>query len=214
MNNRIKADRITSVLMNNWLRVLAFLIIIISLTGMCSDDIDPLDNNINRSKEIVDHVIVVDSTLNGFRVVYATTNSVSPERFAEIKSRPHIQKTFNRLKTEAPIHFGSLLDIDIYDFTEYALKFEIDPEIQIHNIFVEGKNKCELYIGPNQIIENPALFFNAGTEQGAQYISHDDIYFRRRKEDRIYRYWKCYGIHAMSYIDERYSHFSEDERVW
>ncbi|NDW08747.1 hypothetical protein D0T56_03640 [Dysgonomonas sp. 520] len=201
--------------MSNWLWVVIILVIIIGIVKACvGSDIDPMDNSIVKSREIVEHVIVTDSTYNGFRVVYATKNSVTQERLAEIKSRKNIRDAFGRLKNDAPIHFGSLLETDIYDFAEFAIRYDVDPDIHLHNIFIEGKDKCDLYIGPNPRIENPAVFFNAGTEQGAQYISHEDIYCRRRKEDRIYRYWKCYGIHTTSSVDERYSHFSEDERVW
>ena len=213
-NKASKADITSSILIANWLKVIIFIVVIIgSIRSYVGNDIDPLDNSINKSREIVEHVIVTDSTYNGFRVVYATKNSVSPERFSEIKSRTHIRDSFEKLKAEAPIHFGSLLKTDIYDFAEFALKYETDPDIELHNIFVEGRDKCNLYIGSNPKITNPARFFNAGTEQGAQYISRDDIYYRRRKEERIYRYWKCYGIHATSLTDERYSHFSEEERL-
>ena len=216
MNNKAnKADIIASILMSNWIWVIIILIVIIGLIKSCiGDDIDPLDDSVNKSREVVEHVIVTDSTHNGFRVVYATKNSVTPERFAEIKSRAHIKSSFDKLKTEARLHFGSLLDVDIYDFADFTFKYEVDPDIELHNIFIEGVDKCNLYIGPNPKIINNARFFNAGTEQGAQYLSHDDIYYRRRKEDRVYRYWKCYGIHATSSTDERYSHFSEDERLW
>ncbi|MDR1716074.1 MAG: hypothetical protein LBS20_09520 [Prevotella sp.] len=216
MNNKInKADLISAVLMANWLRVIMVLAIIIGIIETCIvDDVDPIDNSINKDREVVENVIVTDSTHNGFRVVYATKNKVTRERLEEIKSRPHIQDAFKRLKKDAPVHFGSLLTTDIYDFAEFAIHYDIDPDIHIHNIFVEGYEKCKLYIGHNPGIENPAVFFNTGTEQGAQYISHKDIYYRRRKEERIYRYWKCYGIHATSCDDERYSHFSESERIW
>ena len=215
MNSKIdKANLIASILIANWLWVVIILVVIIGIIKSCiGDDIDPMDNSIVKSREVVEHVIVTDSTYNGFRVVYATKNSVTQERLTEIKSRAHIRDAFERLKNEAPVHFGSLLETDIYDFAEFAIGYDVDPDIHLHNIFIEGYEKCKLYIGPNPRIENPAVFFNAGTEQGAQYIGHKDIYFRRRKEDRIYRYWKCYGIHATSSEDERYSHFSEDERV-
>jgi hypothetical protein len=132
----------------------------------------------------------------------------------EIQHRPHIVSAFKRLQTDAPVHFGgSLLYTDIYDFADFAIKYDPDPDIELHNIFVAGNEKSKRYIGPNPKIPNSAQYFNFGTEQGVQYIRHDDIYFRRRKSEQIYRYWKCYGIHSISSTDECYSHFSEEERL-
>jgi hypothetical protein len=89
-----------------------------------------------------------------------------------------------------------------------------DPDIKLHNIFVAGHKKSLLYIGKNPNIDNPAQYFDARTEQGIQYLTHDDIYYRRRRDLRIYRYWKCYGNSQTSKTDERFSHFSEEERIW
>ena len=209
-----KADMIAYILMTNWLWVVIFLAIIVGMVKACvGDDIDPMDNSINTSREVVEHVIVTDSTYNGFRVVYATKNSVTPERFAEIKSRAHIQASFEKLKREAPRHFGGLLETDIYDFAIFAKEYDVDQDIKIHNIFVEGRAKKNLYIGPNPMIEKPALYIDENTDQGVQYLKCDDIYYMGDTTNRIYRYWKCQGIHAMSFTDERYSHFSEDNRI-
>ena len=68
--------------------ILVFLVIVIGLFRMCiPDKTDPMDNSINKSSEIVAHVMVRDSTNNGFRVVYATAEPVTDERFAEICTR-------------------------------------------------------------------------------------------------------------------------------
>jgi hypothetical protein len=191
------------------------LIVFIAIIKSCvEDEIDPIDDSIINSREVVEHLNVVDSTDNGFRVVYATKHNVTKKRLEEIQSRPHIKETFQRLKMDAPLHFGNLLDTDIYDFADFAVQYDPDPAIELHNIFVCGYEKSNFYIGPNPKIPHPALYFNSGTEQGVQYLNHDDIYFRRRKQSRIYRYWKCYSIHATSSTDERYSHFSEEERLW
>jgi hypothetical protein len=196
--------------------LLVVLIIVAGIIKSCiGSGIDPMDDSIIGSRQIVEHLNILDGTHNGFRVVYATTNSVTEARLAEIKSRPHIIEAFKCLQTEAPVYFGgSLLYTDIYDFAGFAVRYDFDPDITLHNIFVAGHEKSCMYIGKNPNIDNPAQFFDAKTEQGIQYLSHDDIYYRRRIQDRIYRYWKCYGNNQMSKTDERFSHFSESERIW
>ena len=82
------------------------------------------------------------------------------------------------------------------------------------NIFIFGTEKQKLYVGKNPRIANSASWINPATEQGVQYINADDIYFRIEKGERVYRYWKCHGNHSTSTADERFSHFSEDERLW
>jgi hypothetical protein len=214
-NNRTEGEYRTKTLLIicPWLFII--LIVLIGIIKNCiGNGIDPMDNSIISSREIVQHLEVVDSTYNGFRVVYATKNNVTKTRLEEIRSRPHIINTFKQLKTDAPLYFGNMIETDIYDFANFAVNYDTDPDIEMHNIFVCGYEKSGLYIGPNPQIPNSAQFFNSGTEQGIQYLSHDDIYFRRRKSNRIYRYWKCYGINATSSVDEHYSHFSEEERLW
>ena len=56
-----------------------------------------MDNSINKSREIIGHVQVRDSTGNGFRVVYVTRDPVTEERYREIRSRRHIREGFERL---------------------------------------------------------------------------------------------------------------------
>jgi hypothetical protein len=214
-NNWTEGEYRTKTLLTiaTWLFVA--LIVCIGIIRSCAgSDIDPLDDSIISSRAVVEHVEVYDSTHNGFRVVYATKHNVTKKRLEEIQHRPHIKDAFSRLKMDAPLHFGNLLDTDIYDFADFAVNYDPDPDIELHNIFVCGYEKSNLYIGSNPRIPNSAQFFNSGTEQGVQYLSHDDIYFRRRKQKRIYRYWKCRSIHETSSTDERYSHFSEEERLW
>ncbi|MDR2773978.1 MAG: hypothetical protein LBC19_04420 [Tannerella sp.] len=192
------------------------LIVILGIIKNCTGNgIAPMDNDIRSSRKIVEHLNVLDSTYNGFRVVYATKNNVSEARLEEIQSRPHIRTAFKRLQADAPPYFGgSLLETDIYDFAGFALRYDPDPDIELHNIFVSGHEKSALYIGKNLHIDNPAYYFDTRTEQGIQYLSHDDIYYRRRRDLRIYRYWKCCGNNQTSKNDERFSHFSEEERIW
>lgn len=190
------------------------LIIIIGLIKGCvRNDIDPMDNSINKSREIVTHLHVVDSTKNGFRVVYATTNAVTEERLLEIRSRKAILDAFGRLQHDAPLHWGgSLMDADICDFALFALKYNVDKDITIHNIFVDGVEKMELYVQPNPNMPGCATWMNFGTKQGVQYIDATDINFRIPAGEKIYRYWKASNLHEYSHTDERFSHFLEKDR--
>lgn len=157
--------------------------------------------------------MVLDSTNNDFRVVYATTEEVTNEKYEEIVSRPAIKQGFARLKIEAPRYFGgSLLNTDICDFALYTYRFPIDSDIQIHNIFVAGKQKMEMYVRPNPNLENCATWMDFG--HGNQYLNFDDINVYIQNGGRIYRYWKCRPLLQVSDTDERFSHFTEDERLF
>jgi hypothetical protein len=192
------------------------LIVLICIVKSCMNSgIDPIDDSIISSRQVVEHLNVLDSTFNGFRVVYATKNNVTGLRLKEIRNREHIRTAFMHLQNDAPVYFGgSLLNTDIYDFAGFAVQYDCDPDIEMHNIFVAGHQKSALYIGKNFRIDRPAQFFDFRTEQGILYLSHDDIYYRRDLDRRIYRYWKCYGNNQTSKTDEHFSHFSEDERIW
>lgn len=191
--------------------VLIFLIIIIK---EYTDNTDPMDNSINKSIEYVEMVNVSDKNNNGFRVTYVTKLPVTKERLAEIQSRPHIIRAFYQLQKDAMNHFNNdMLHTDIYDFSQFARKYDCDQNISMHCIFVMGEEKKELYIGTNPKIPNSAKWMDSNTEQGNLWINHDDIYYYRPGDSRFYRYWKCQYPFSFSYTDEHFSHFSEDERI-
>lgn len=185
--------------------------IIISITSV---KIDPLDASLNKNTEVVEHLKVTDSMRNGFRVVYATTKSVTSARLEEIRSRPHVKESFRKLSLEAPLHFENMLYTDIYDFARFALNYDVDPDIEMHNIFVCGPDKEKLYIGDNPKIQNPAKYINSYTSQGLLYLKRNDIYYHRPGRKKVYRYWKCPTIHQTSETDEHFSHFSESDRLY
>lgn len=195
------------------------LMVIVGIVGLVKCCVmkppDLAEESINKSGNIVEHVMVLDSTNNGFRVVYATGEAVTNEKYEEIRGRPHIQTRFNRLKVEAPKYFGgSLLNTDICDFALYAYRFPIDNDLRIHNIFVAGKEKMNLYVQPNPNLPNCATWMNFGTEQGNQYLNFHDINVYIPNGGRIYRYWKCRPLLQVSDNDEHFSHFTEDERLF
>lgn len=196
--------------------IIIAVIVIVGLVKACAgDDIDPMDNSINKMHEVVQHVRVADSEGNGFRVVYVTTNAVTTERLEEIRSRKPIKDAFEQLKHDAPLHWGgSLLDTDICDFALFARKYNVDPDIYIHNIFVYGAEKMNLYVQPNPNLPDCATWMNHGVEQGNQYLTDDDINYRIPAGEKIYRYWKCDVLRQFSDTDERFSHFTEKERLW
>lgn len=212
-----KADELVFVAaaIGPWAFIVAVVIIIGLVKGCISDRIETMDNSINKSREIIGHVQVRDSTGNGFRVVYVTRYPVTEDRFREIRSRQHIREGFERLQKEAPAYFGgNLLEADICDFALYAHRFRIDDDICIHNIFVTGKQKMEFYVRPNPDLENCATWMNYNTEQGNQYLNEQDVNLYIPNGGRIYRYWKCRYLLQVSETDERFSHFTEDERLF
>lgn len=211
-----RSDSIFAVIFSIPTTLLIILIAIVGLFKECADDTDPLDrNNFTAKQEYVDTFDVTDSCTNGFRITYSTVRYVTPERLAEIKSRKHIQEAFKRLRIEAPIHFGNnMLETNIYDFAAFAKRYDCDKDIQIHCIFITGKPKIDLYTGINPNIENCATWINPNTEQGVQWINNTDVYNRVQEDKRVYRYWKCNSaIYGTSRTDERFNHFSENERI-
>lgn len=152
---------------------------------------DPIDDAWKRVEHLC-NLHVTDSGGDGFRIAYVTSKAVTPARLKEIESRKPIQEAMERLQKEAPEHFGgSLYETDIYEFAAFARKYDVDPILEIHCIFVEGRDKCNLYAGPNPKIPDSPTYIDRNTEQGVQWIDHNDVYYRTSPEDRVYRYWKC-----------------------
>lgn len=196
---------------SKWL-FLGLIVLIGIAVAVFSPEEDPLDRSAIKSRRLLKEIYVVDSTFNGFRVSYATINSVTKARFDEIYSRPAIMDSLERLMELAPRRFSDMVNLDIYDFADFAKQF--DPaDVQIHNIFVCGSKKERMYIGDNPLIKNPARFIDPATLQGLLYIRSEDIYCPDSTCRKVYRYFQCRGMFQLSDTDEHFSHFSEDERI-
>lgn len=214
MNNKNinRTELIAHLIMVKMGAVLFVLIIIIGLFKECfGEKTDPLDNSFLQSQQIINEIIVADSTYNGFRVVYVTKNPVTNKRWEEISSRQHIKDNQKKLMEDAPLHFGNMTETDIYDFAEFAKKYDADPDVEIHNIFIHGYEKIALYEAPNPKIKNYAKKINRISLQGVLYINRNDVYNTRGIYQRTYRYWKCGVLYASSQTDERFIHFSVDD---
>ena len=190
--------------------ILAVLIVLILLLKDCADTTDPIDNS---WKEIVHlrNIYVRDSIGNGFRVAYVTKRAVTDARAKQMLTRQPLRDSWDALEKEAPLHFGPMLYTDIYDFACFARQYDVDPDVEIHCIFVIGEKRL-LYIGPNPKIPDSASYFDDNTEQGTLWINHADVYHCDRP-DRRYRYWKCDIPYSFSKTDEHFSHFSEKNRM-
>ena len=191
------------------------LIAVIGLVKSCvTVDPDPMDHSINKSQQVVNLLNVVGSTGNGFCVHYATSRPVTNERYDEICSRPALRDATRRLRHDAPRHFGgSLLETDIYDFALFARQYDVTSGVHIDCIFVTGREKTAFYARPNPNLPDGVTRIDVNTNQGVQWIKHDDIYYYRGKDRRIYRYYKCPTVRAFSSTDERFTHFTEEERI-
>lgn len=191
--------------------ILVGIFVVCLIVKECTRKYDDIDNGYSQ-REIFSTEYVVDSTYNGFEVTYSTKDPVTKYRLQEMYDRKYIRTNIAGMKDSAINHFGSLLYTDIYDFSDYIRPINIDTNLVIENIFVYGVKKNSLYIGKNPQIKNSATWYNPNTKQGSQYLKHSDIYYSNGNE-RIYRYWECYGLFDISETDERFSHFSEDERI-
>lgn len=205
--------RITALLsIRGWLAFILIAVVGIFVT-LFTPKANPMDDKVTKNREIVDQVFVVDKNNNGFRVAYATIDNVTKERLDEIQARRSTKDSLARLKATAPAVFGDMLLTDIYDFAHYAIQFD-PPDTKIHNIFVFGADKENLYVGENPRIENWAKFINSGTAQGLLYLTSEDIYFNSSDRRKAYRYFRCSGLNQISEYDEHFSHFSESERIY
>lgn len=209
------ADWITVSAAIGWKTCLVVLIILIGLVKACvTDDPDPIDHSINTSQRIVNILDVIDSNYNGFTVQYVTAYPVTDERYDEILSRPSINECFLRLKRDAPAHFGgSLLETDIYDFAQYAVTYDPPSDVYIDCIFVTGPDKSAFYAQPNPNLPDGVTWIDVTTKQGLQWLRHDDIYYYKGGEKGLYWYYKCQGVRRHSSTDERFTHFTEEERI-
>ena len=194
--------------------VIIFTVMLIFTKDCVKSKVDPMDDDLIASVEVVKTFKVVDSTHNGFQVSYGTTWPVTSSRLLEIQSRAHLQESFRKLQREAPLHFGSLIETNIYEFADFAIKYDCDKDVELKTIFIYGEKKSALYLQPNPDLPNSAKWIDPNTRQGLQYLIKDDIYYRKYSEEKIYRYWQCIGIRAISSTDERFVHFSEEERVY
>jgi hypothetical protein len=149
-------------------------VVLIAVTGILvtvfTPKTVPLDASAIKSREIVRVLDVTDSARNGFRIIYATRHSVTADRLREIRARPAVRDSLERLRLAATRHFGNMLHTDIYDFAYFAVPFD-PPDVRIHNIFVSGPDKQRLYIGDNPRLENEAQWINSGTAQGLLYLN-------------------------------------------
>ncbi len=194
---------------------LFILIVIIGLVKDCvGPQIDPLDNSINKMRERVRLVTVRDSTNSGFELQYYTKEAVTTARFKEILTRKPIFESIEKLEHDAPVHFKhQMLTTDIYDFAEFAKRYDVDPDVCIAAIFVHGKKREELYLQSNPKLEDGCTWYDCQTQQGILYIKQDDIYPYNAEAKRTYRYWECRGNYPTSSTDEQYTHFRECERI-
>lgn len=176
--------------------------------------IDSLDNYTYKSVEIVAIVEVRDKNYDGFEVIYTTANAVTTKRLEEIRSRSHIWSSLHSMARDAEEHFGDMLDTDIYEFLDFILPYNPDPDVKINRIMVGGAGKKEMYSAPNPGMAKAVTWINSTILQGMQYINFEDIYqYRNDSTFRRYRYWKCPYPWQESSTDERFSHFDEEHQL-
>lgn len=189
------------------------MVVIMSVIDMVKPEKHDIDSGFGKYWKR--QLIVTDSTYNGFEIIYSTKRAVTQERYDEIMARPGVRDSLKNLERDAPAHFGNMLYTDIYDFGEFAMRYHPDPDLVISSLYVYGKKKENLYVGPNPKIRNPGTSIDPLTQQGILYIWGEDleshITYGSRK---IYRYWKCPPPYQVSDTDEHFSHFSEDDRLY
>lgn len=187
------------------------LIIFIGIAKECTSEEADI-SRLNARQESIKDVYVIGGGFNGFRIRYATANKVTKEEFGNIIVADSIWQFVEQMQQDARAQFNDILHLDIYEFAQFAKRYG-HKDITIEYIFVTGEKKKRLYIGPNPMLKNSATWLDEATNQGVQWIDHNDIYFYDGKGPKTYRYYKCYSIYETSATDERFSHFSEDQRI-
>lgn len=193
----------------------SFLILIgiIALFRSCMGygEID-IDNSTMLRRYMYDRINITDTMGNGYELLLYTTNAVSDKRYEEIKSRQHLRDSYKQLKAEAADYFDNdLLNTDIYDFVEYAKRFDVDScDVRLVNIWVYGSQYEALYQQPNSDFPLKIDQIDRINNLGVLYLKENDVYPYNLTAPRTYRYWQC---EATSLQDERYSHITEADQV-
>lgn len=187
------------------------LIVFIGIVKACVSDEPDIERQ-NASQEWVRDIYIVDGGYNGFRIRYFTAEKVTKTELGNITVADSIWQFEEQMQQDALDRFNDMLHLDIYEFAQFAKNYG-HKDITMECIFVSGPEKEHLYIGPNPKIKNSAKWIDPNTNQGLQWIDHNDIYFYDGKSPKTYRYYKCSYPFDTSATDERFSHFSEDQRV-
>lgn len=187
------------------------LIVFIGIVKRCVSEEPDIERQ-NARQESIKDVYIVDAGYNGFRIRYGTADKVTKTEWGNILVADSIWKFEEQMQKDALVQFNDMLHLDIYEFAQFA-KLYGHKDITMEYIFVAGPEKEELYIGPHPKIKNSAKWIDPNTNQGLQWIDHNDIYFYDGKGPKTYRYYKCSSPYDTSATDERFSHFSEDQRI-
>lgn len=182
------------------------LIAVIGLFRSCMgyDEID-IDNSYMVRRYMFRRTCVLDSVGNGYELLWYTTKHVTERRIEEIKTRQHIYDSYKKLEAEAADHFNhDMINTDIYDFVEWAKKYDIDSDVRLVNIWVCGRDYKELYRQPNS--KFPEVHTPFVPDMGILYLEEFDVYPYNPDFRRTYHYWKC---DVTSLTDERFNHVTE-----
>lgn len=209
-----KADNfVGGVLLIGCMPSFVILVVIIGLFRSCMGygEID-IDNSYMTRRYMYDRIYIADSTGCGYELLYYTTNAVTEARYDEIKSRQHIRDSYKELQASAPEYFNhDLINTNIYDFVDYAKRFDIDSaDVRLVNIFVYGKKYEDLYRRPHPDYPDGVHFMDDLDELGILYLKEDDIFPCNYPRLQTYRYWGC---DASSSTDERYTHITKSDRL-
>lgn len=187
------------------------LIVFIGIVKECTSEEPDIERQ-NARQESIKDVNIVDTGYDGFRIRYGTTDKVTKTEFENIIVTDSIWQFEEQMQEDALVQFGDMLHLDIYEFAQFAKRYG-HKDITMEYIFVTGPKKEELYIGPHPKIKNSAKWIDPNTNQGLQWLDHNDIYFYDGKGPKTYRYYKCSSPYDTSATDEHFSHFSEDQRI-
>lgn len=187
------------------------LIVFIGIVKECATEEPDIERQ-NACREWVTDTYIVDAGYNGFRIRYFTAEKVTKKELGDITVADSIWQFEEQMQQDALDRFDDMLHLDIYEFALFAKNYG-HKDITMECIFVSGLEKRNLYIGPNPKIKNSAKWIDPNTNQGLQWINHNDIYFYDGKGPKTYRYYRCPYPYDTSATDERFSHFSEDQRV-
>ena len=187
------------------------LIVFIGIVKECTSE-EPDYDRLNACQKSIKDVYVVDAGYNGFRIRYGTADKVTKAEWGNILVADSIWQFEEQMQKDALVQFNNLLHLDIYEFAQFAKHYGY-KDITMEYIFVAGPKKENLYVAPNPKIKNSAKWIDSNTKQGLQWIDHNDIYFYDGEGTKTYRYYKCPYPFDTSATDERFSHFSEDQRI-
>lgn len=192
------------VILKFWPIMFAIIAIIGIFKSCTAPEVDKIDTWGKKYFRSVGEVLVMDSTGNGFTVIYGSREPVTCERAKEMLYRQSACDAQEKLSDRAPKIFKqNLTDLDIFEFGKYAAKYDVNKDIVIMEIRIFGDKKRKMYERPNPKYPELGEMTIGLDRKGEMFISGQDLYGYLQGGRKLYQYYNCMEA---SNKDEKFTH--------